>query len=259
MDTGGSPMNEDSSEVTSRRATWSFESRWASKFQQAENMDFTDDHDTWSLASYDSACSSDMDTLPHHHKSSLGRPFRSSLKDLTKIADSVHSLDHAVSPQSTPGLTRKAINPTVDLHTDLGGTDLKEKSRSGLSNSMILNWLAFKKYQQYPTIAENPESPRNSPVDESTMDSVITVVQGPGLTSAPSAEMNSASGKILEAATAFSPGLPNPNQPPNQLGPNIGIKRNFSMQDLGTPPEENPGIKRNFSFKDLNAVAPSYW
>lgn len=224
-----------------KRNSFSFDDRWISKFQTnhnhtAEMMDFVDDSDSLSLASHDSACSSEFDMQPHHHHHQRGLPRRSSLKDLSKMAESAQSIEHGfgayLSPQSTPGLGKRE-----DHLEDSGGLGVAS-TRSGMSHSMILNWLCFKKYQPYPTIAEGAETPRGTPMDESTMDSAITVLPGPasGAPAAINPPTIQPSGKIMDAAKSFSSNVSAPT----------------------SPAVESPG-KKNFSFKDLNAVAPSYW
>lgn len=221
-----------------RRNTWSFENRWVAKFRQTEATDYGDDHETMSVGSCDSE---------------TGFPRRSSLKDLTKLAEAAHNLEHTSGPQLSPGPTRR-FNSPGRFTVEVGGSEFKEPSSSGVPNSSILNWLLFKKYVHRNTIEETSESPKDSPVDEDGTDSAITITAGSGPASPLPGPSIHLSGKLLEAAAPFKPNAPLESAPKKP-----GMRRNFSLNEMGAATQENVGVRRNFSFKDLNAVAPSGW
>ena len=157
------------------RRNISFEDKWRAYGGQnhtAEMMDFIDDSDSWSQASFDSTCTASTEghvsSKPYRTLSLSNFSKRSSLNDLSKLSDSMQELDKAhahASPQSTPGLARRAS--LGDRQEAKNATDLQEKGKRGLSHSMILNWLYFKKY---PTITEGGETPiAGSPVGDATV------------------------------------------------------------------------------------------
>jgi hypothetical protein len=222
------------------RKNYSFDESWLSSFggqnRTAEMMDFVDDSDSWSQASYDSNCTTSTDGIISTGigNSKSYRTFsisnfakrRSSLKDLnelSKLGESMNlkDVDKSVaqaSPQSTPGCVRRGSLTDVNVDTKkfssqkVATNDLEEKAKRGLSHSMILNWLYFKKY---PTITESEggETPKiGSPIDGSAADMALQM--GPV-----------ASPEALQEALK-------------------GIEK---------------AERKSLSFRDINAISPSYW
>ncbi len=168
-----SVQNLDTSHKTGLRRNMSFEEKWLSNFggHNSEMMDFVDDSDSWSQASYDSTCTQSTDghvsSKPYRTLSLTNFHKRSTFKDLGKLSDSLKEVDKAgMSPQSTPGCAHR---PVGGPSNSIEAGDLQNKR--GLSHSMILNWLYFKKY---PTITEG-ESGDKTPVVGSPVDAGVSL------------------------------------------------------------------------------------